>query len=208
MTSPTATSACSTRRPGTGRLVASCTARRGFSLIELIVVSILIVILGAITVPRMVSLDRRQEDKALIEVEDLMRMFAFRNSVGTQQIALHYDRTRNTLSLWILDLNPEDPEGARVWQQDRLSYPVELPEGMTITEAAADDATLRDEIWTIASHPDGSRPRVAMLVEGRKVSGEIVLDSYSTVPVRIDKDGAIVREPIDLDAEGRTFDRW
>jgi len=208
LTNPPPAIACSTRRPGTGRLVASCRARRGFSLIELVVVSILIVILGAITVPRMVSLEKRQEDKALIEVEDLLRMFAFRNSVGTQQIALHYDRSRNALSLWILDLNPDDPEGPRTWQQDRLSYPVDLPESMVVTEAAADDAVLRDEIWTIASNPDGSRPRIALLVAGRNLTGEIVLDSYSTVPVRLDKDGAVVREPIDLDAEGREFDRW
>ena len=79
---------------------------------------------------------------------------------------------------------------------------------MVVTEAAADDAVLRDEIWTIASNPDGSRPRIALLVAGKNLTGEIVLDSYSTVPVRLDKDGAVVREPIDLDAEGREFDRW
>lgn len=204
----TSHAAIRTRRPEHGRLVASRRGRRGFSLIELIVVSILIVVMGAITLPRMTSLERRREDKALLEVEDLLRMFAFRNSVGTQQIAVHFDRSRNALSLWILDLNPDDPEGARVWQQDRLSYPVELPESMTITEAASDDSVIRDDIWTIASNPDGSRPRIAVFVTGRVLSGEIALDSYSTVPTRLDKADAVRREPIDLDAEGRAFDRW
>lgn len=204
----TTKSECAARRPDPGRLVASRRGRRGFSLIELIVVSILIVVIGAITLPRMTSLERRREDKALLEVEDLLRMFAFRNSVGTQQIALHFDRSKNSLSLWILDLSADDPEGPRVWQQDRLSYPVELPESMTITEAASDDSVIRDEMWTIASNPDGSRPRIAVFVEGRNLSGEIALDSYSTVPVRLDKENAVRREPIDLDAEGRAFDRW
>jgi len=208
MTEAVPTMLLPTRRPRTGRLVASSSARRGFTLIELVVVSILIVVLGAITLPRMISLERRHEDKALVEVEDLMRMFAFRNSVGTQQIALHYDQSRNTLSLWILDLNPDDPEGPRVWQPDRLSYPVELPESMRITEAASDETPIRDEVWTIMSNPDGSRPRIALLVAGKNVTGELVLDSYSTVPIRLGDVSVAVREPIDLDGEGRTFDRW
>jgi hypothetical protein len=35
-----------------------------------------------------------------------------------------------------------------------------------------------------------------------------VLDSYSNVPIRADSDEALARQPIDLDREGRSLDRW
>jgi len=182
--------------------------RRGFSLLEVIIVTVMLVLVGALAAPRFIVVQRKEEEKSIGDVEDLLRMFAFRNAVGTQQIGLHFDKDKAQLSLWILDLNPKNPTGPRVWQQDRLSSPVDFPESMTIDGASADDLEIRDDTWTITSHPDGSRPRVAISMKGREASGLLVLNSYSSVPVRSDKEGTGAREPIDLDREGRTLDRW
>ncbi|MFM7134996.1 MAG: hypothetical protein ACKO0W_11840, partial [Planctomycetota bacterium] len=149
-----------------------------------------------------------REQKAILEVEDLMRMYAFRNSVGTQQIGLYYDGAIGEVSLWIKDLDPRDPTGPRVWQQDRLSNPVELPEGMVISRALADGIEMIDDAWNIPTHPDGSRPSIAIEIEGREEKAELVLEPYATVPVRAGERGVFIREAIDLDREGRAFDAW
>ena len=182
--------------------------RRGFSLLEVVVVSILLAIISVMALPRFLAVAKQREEKAVAEVEDLLRMFAFRNGIGSQQIGLHYDEGRGEVSLWILDLNPKDPEGPRVWQQDRLSNVVELPEAMVVDGASADDIEMRDEMWTITSNPDGSRPRIAVSLKGRETSGVVVLENYSNVPLRADSDAALVRQPIDLDREGRALDPW
>lgn len=182
--------------------------KRGFSLLEVIVVSTMLVIISVMAAPRFLVVTKQREEKAIAEVEDLLRMFAFRNGIGAQQIGLHYDQSRAEVSLWILDLNPKDPEGPRVWQQDRLSNVVELPEGMVVDGASSDDIEMRDEVWTITSYPDGSRPRIAVSLRGREATGVVVLDSYSNVPIRADSDEALARQPIDLDREGRSLDRW
>lgn len=85
-------------------------SRRGFSLLEVIIVCIMMVIIGALAMPRFLAVERQREEKSIVEVEDLLRMFAFRNAVGTQQIGLHFDQSTREMSLWILDLNPKDPE--------------------------------------------------------------------------------------------------
>lgn len=182
--------------------------RRGFSLLEVIIVTVMLVLVGALAAPRFIVVQRKEEEKSIGDVEDLLRMFAFRNSIGAQQIGLHYDKDKAQVSLWILDLNPKNPTGPRVWQQDRLSSPVDLPASMVIDGAAADETEIRDDMWTITSHPDGSRPRIALSLKGRETSGMLVLNSYSSVPVRTDKQGTDAREPIDLDREGRTLDPW
>ena len=140
--------------------------RRGFSLVEVIVVCVMLAILAATIVPRMVVVQRQREEKAVLDVEDLLRMYAFRNSAGTQQIGLYYDGSIREVSLWIYDLNPQNPEGPRIWQEDRLSNPVTLPDGMIIARATADGVDFYDERWTIPTHPDGGRPRIELELVG------------------------------------------
>jgi hypothetical protein len=111
-------------------------------------------------------------------------------------------------ALWIKDLNPSDPDGPRVWQQDRLSSAIELPEGMGIEFAAADGAPMLEDAWSIATNPDGSRPRIELEVAGAEKSASLVLETYSATPRRLDDPRAIAREAIDLDAAGGMFDRW
>lgn len=171
-------------------------------------VCVMLTIVAAAVVPRLIVVQRQREQKAILEVEDLLRMYAFRNSVGTQQIGLYYDRAIGEVSLWIKDLDPRDPLGPRVWQQDRLSNPVELPEGMDIARATADGIEMIDDAWNIPTHPDGSRPSIVLEIAGREEQAELVLEPYATVPVRAGERGAFIREAIDLDREGRAFDTW
>lgn len=191
---------CSTREPRR--------FRRGFSLVELIVACSILVLVGTLAVPRFFVVESQREEKVIVAVEDLLRMYAFRNAAGMQQVSLHYVREEGTLALWIMDLNPEDPEGPRVWQQDRLSSPVDFPEGFVIDRAVVDNDPLTDGEWAITTHPDGSRPRIELSLQGRKKSASIVLETYTNAPVRSDDPRARVLQPIDLDAEGSAYDPW
>ena len=182
--------------------------RRGFSLLEIVIVSIMLAIMAATIVPKFTVAARQIEDKAILEVEDLLRMYAFRNGSGTQQIGLYYDKISGEVSLWIKDLDPANPEGPRVWQQDRLSSPVQLPDGMLIVEALVDGVSMRDENWNIPSHADGSRPRIELLIAGREKTAALVLETYTTVPVRVGEPGVVVREQVDLDDQGAAMEIW
>ena len=183
-------------------------SRRGFSLLEMIVACSILVIVGTLALPRFLVVDSQREEKAVVAVEDLLRMFAFRNSAGLQQVSLHYTRENATLALWIMDLNPADPEGPRVWQQDRLSSAVELPEGLKIERALADGLPVTEDEWSIATNPDGSRPRIEISFAGKDSRAELVLETYSNSPIRADDPRTRARQPIDLDAEGGAYDPW
>jgi len=182
--------------------------RRGFSLLELIVASAILVIVATMALPRFLVVESQREEKAIVAIEDLLRMYAFRNSAGLQQVSLHYIRGDGTIALWIMDLNPLDPEGPRVWQQDRLSSVVDLPDGFVVEKAMVDGVPLADEEWTIATNPDGSRPRIELMLAGKEKHADLVLETYTIAPARADDPKARVLQPINLDAEGSSRDRW
>jgi prepilin-type N-terminal cleavage/methylation domain-containing protein len=182
--------------------------RRGFSLLEVIVACAILAVVGAFALPRFIVVGSQREEKAIVEVEDLLRMFAFRNSAGLQQVSLHYIRDSSSLTLWIMDLNPLDPEGPRIWQQDRLSAAIDFPEGFVIERAMADGTPMADDEWTIATNPDGSRPRIELVLRGEDRTAQLVLENFTNAPVRADDPDARVLQPIDLDAEGGAYDPW
>lgn len=182
--------------------------RRGFSIVEVVIVAVMLAIVAATIVPRFTVANRQIEEKAVLEVEDLLRMYAFRNSAGMQQISLYYDGVAGEMSLWIKDLDPSNPDGPRIWQQDRLSSPVELPEGMTVLEALADGTPMRDDPWKIDTLPDGSRPHIELVLGGNEVSATLVLENYTITPVRVGDRGAVVRDAVDLDAQGSGLEPW
>jgi type II secretory pathway pseudopilin PulG len=192
------------RLPSSARLF-----RRAFSIVEIVVVCAILAIVASAIVPKMIAVRSQREEKAVIAVSDLLRMYAFRNAAGVQQIGLYYDPSLGEVSLWIYDLNPEDPEGPRVWQPDRLSNVVELPEGMYIDRAAADEAEMSSsDAWNIPTHPDGSRPRIELDLVGLEKQLTIVLENYSSTPLRSDDPMSAARLPIDLDAQGSSLEAW
>jgi hypothetical protein len=79
---------------------------------------------------------------------------------------------------------------------------------MTVDRALADGEPMSDDGWTIATNPDGSRPRVEIILVGRERQAHLVLETYTNSPVRADDPRARVLQPIDLDAEGGAYDPW
>lgn len=183
--------------------------RRAFSIIEIVVVCAILAVIAAAIVPKMIAVRSHREEKAVVAIEDLLRMYAFRNAAGVQQVGLYYDPSVQELSLWIYDLNPEDPEGPRIWQPDRLSNAVELPEGMWVERASADEAEMpQNDPWNIPTNPDGSRPRITLEVIGFEKQLTITLENYSSTPLRSDDPWGVARAPVDLDAQGSSMEVW
>ena len=131
--------------------------RRGFTLIEALLVVAVLAILAGLIVPRMGGITRRQETVAVDRVADLLTMFAFRSSAGKQPVGLMYDGRSRTFELLILDIDPTQRGDPVVWQPDRLSMPAPLPEGMELAFAREDLSTLPDTEWMIATKPGGER---------------------------------------------------
>jgi prepilin-type N-terminal cleavage/methylation domain-containing protein len=182
--------------------------RRGFSLVEILIVVAVIAILAGLVVPRVGGLKRREESLAVDRVADLLTMFAFRTSAGMQPVGLLHDAEAGRIELLILDIDPSQADMPVVWQPDRLSMPVLLPEGLEIVSASEDLASLPRGDWMIASKPGGDRPRIELRLEGDGVEVDIVLEPHDLAARRSDRSQLRRREPRDLDEEGLDRDQW
>jgi prepilin-type N-terminal cleavage/methylation domain-containing protein len=191
------------------RTVATTARPRGFSLLEALLVVAVIALLAGLVVPRLGGLQRREERLAADRAADLLTMFAFRSAAGTQPVGLMYDPAEGRLELLIYDVDPTVAEMPVVWQPDRLSMPVLLPESVQIVDATEGRNAMPPGAWMIASRPGGERPRVSWRVAGDAIEVSMVLEPYALHPQRSDRRiSAGARAPRDLGREGMDRSRW
>jgi len=181
---------------------------RGFSLVEALVVVAVLAVLAGLVIPRMGGVRRREEGAVVDRVADLMTMFAFRSSAGTQPVGILHDAASRSLELVILDIDPTQDGDPLVWQPDRLSMPVLLPDGMDLAEATEDSSLLPEGDWMVTSKPGGDRPRLEIRLAGRALEASVSLEPHALHPRRSDRQVAGAREPRDLDEEGMDRERW
>ncbi len=173
------------------------------------VVIILAIAAGAI-VPRFMGTARQEADNSIEQVAELMRLYAYRQSLGAQQVALWRDGSDGRIYLMVMDTNPEEPEEPPQWRPDRFAAPVSLAPGLEVEEVRSDDKRLDREEWTIASVPGGDRTKVEIQLVGHGLDTTLVLPNGSPGVVRVDADkpAPFARLPIDLDRAGRTHEPW
>jgi prepilin-type N-terminal cleavage/methylation domain-containing protein len=187
-------------------------ASRGFTLIELLVVMVILAIIVAFAVPRLTSVQRSEGRLAVDQVEDLMRMWAYRNSVMTQQVGIWRQET-GVIVLVIRDIDPSDPDAGPVWQNDRLSSEVTLPSSAEILTVVIDGEPQDPRQWFVQSNADGTRPRLEIEMKVPAGVSQLVLAPYSSGVGRLDQagvdsNGGGIRQPIDLDSEGEERMPW
>jgi len=185
-------------------------ARRAFTLIELIVVVVVLGIAAAAIVPKFTGTARQEADNAVDQVAELLRLFAYRQSLSAQQVALWRDGNDGRIHLLVMDSDPADPEALPAWRPDRFAAPVSLPMGVELVEIQSNDQRVDPTEWTIASVPGGERPKIAMRIVGMGVDSTVALPQGSPSVVRVDADkpAPFAREPIDLSRAGRDFEPW
>jgi len=188
----------------------STRARRAFTLIELIVVTVILAIAAVAIVPRLGGTARQESSNAVDKAAELVRLFAFRESLGSQQVALWRDGADGRIHLIVKDRDPEDPDAPPEWRADRFASPVALPEGLELVDARVNGQRVDPSEWNIASVPGGERPKVELRFVGHGVDASVVLPAGSPSVFRVDAGNPepFARDLIDLDRAGRDDEPW
>ena len=184
---------------------------RGFSLIEVLVAMVILVILASIVAPRFGAARRSESMLAGDQIEDLLRMWAYRSSIGTQQVGI-WQKPDGFIAIQVRDTEGWEPTSGDVapWIDDRLSNAVRLPSSVEIIEVQQNYEVQPLGEWFIQTNPDRSRPQVSISLRDSSNAVTVVsLEPYSNAPVRYDANTpAAIRQPIDLDAEGEETVSW
>ena len=188
----------------------SIPARRAFTLIELVVVVVILAIAAVAIVPRLGGTVRQESSNAVDRVTELVRLFAYREALGSQQVALWRDGNDGRIHLLVKDVDPADPDAPPEWRPDRFAAPVALPTGLELAEIRKDDQRIDPVEWTIASVPGGERPKVEIRLVGHGIDSTVVLPTASPSVFRVDADKPepFARDVIDLDQAGRDREPW
>lgn len=182
----------------------------GFTLVEIVIVVAVIAIMAGMIVPRMGAVKRSEAQLAADEVEDLLRMFAYRHSIMTQQVGIWRRPEDGSIALMIRDIDPARADDERIWQEDKLSVPVKFPPEVDIVEVRRDEEWLDPGSFFVQTAPDGSRPRIEIRLLGPTGEFTLGLDSHASAPRRTSPGGRNeeFREAVDLNAEGMERLPW
>ena len=184
--------------------------RRGFTLLELIVVISILAIVSSVVIPRLRGLSKGKADVACERLNELLSLFAWRDNAGSQQCAIYMNPDSGTVELWTLEINPKRPTESALWVPDRFVQPVRMPEGVELAEVLADGIRMGGNEWRIAGSPSGNRPRIEMRVLAQGLDAVLVLEPGASMPTRVDN-GKVVddqRAAQDLDARGMSREPW
>ena len=183
--------------------------RRGFTLLELIVVISILAIVSSVVIPRLRGLSKGKADVACERLNELLSLFAWRDNAGSQQCAIYMNPDTGAIELWTLEPNPKKPTAPADWMPDRFVQPELIPEGVEL-EVIADGLRLDGNEWRIVGSPSGNRVRIEMKVIAEGFEALLVLAPGAAMPTRVDN-GKVMddqRAALDLDARGMSREPW
>ena len=183
--------------------------RRGFTLLELIVVISILAIVSSVVIPRLRGLSKGKADVACERLSELLSLFAWRDNAGSQQCAIYMNPDTGAIELWTLEPNPKRPTKQADWISDRFVQSVLIPEGVEL-EVIADGLRLDGNEWRIVGSPSGNRVRIEMKVIAEGFEALLVLAPGAAMPTRVDN-GKVMddqRAALDLDARGMSREPW
>lgn len=185
---------------------------RGFTLLEVVIVGIVLVLLATMIVPRMSGISRRRNDAAVEAAASVVAAFAFHESTGTRQLALSYSADFRQLELQVLEFDPDDPARRPRWRIHPYSQPVTLPESVDISSITSNGELLDPDDFFIATEAAGNRPSIELRIDADDNSGAtIALSPYALSPIVIFdryENPPTIREPSNLDEMGLEREDW
>jgi len=189
--------------------------RRGFTLIEVIVVLVIIGVMASAIVPRFAYTTRRSFDHTVEQLADLMTMFAQRDQMSTGPVGIFHDTEANWITLVrLVEEEPGNPRSA-TWQIDRHVRPVKLPEFIPPDGVSASENGEPVDFtqWPLMSVPGEIRPTITLTVsnDAGDQSATLLLSAYAVGPrVLGERDDGLIdqRQAIDLDATGQANQDW
>ena len=183
--------------------------RRGFTLIEVIIAAVLLVVLGTMLVPRMSGMARGELDVAIESVTTIVATFAFAEATDEKLVALSYSEENRRFDLFVLD---EDDAGEVDWRPLSLAPSLILPDQIAFTRVTVDGAAYDPNDWFVSSNPSGLRPDIRIRIESETGDGvEVALLPHGLGPVIIrdgDPDPPVLRERADLNEMGADREDW
>lgn len=185
-------------------------ARGAFTMIELIVVSVLMVVLAAVVVPRVVGAESRRARVLAEAVRDLLTAAGDREAMTSQDVTLAFDGDSNGAGRLSL-LSVSQPGEAPV--SDPLTNPVVL-DGLTVESCSAAGVRLSPQRWRIPLREGDIRPSIAIVLRRPDGDGWLVSLSSEAASATLIELAAKEVAPvgvsgaIDLDRIGRSGEAW
>lgn len=185
-------------------------ARSAFTLIEIILVVALLALIAGMIMPRLSGRSYRQAQVAAEEIADLLTLFAHRESMGHDNIAIAFDEGSGAVMLLELVGDPTLPDDLPRWEMDRYVSPVRLPEDMTIAGVREDDVRIDDRSWRIAVIAAQGRPTIEITLTSPDLEVTVSLPSYAlSAELLYPGDRAnTARHIVDLDQQGLDREIW
>lgn len=191
--------------------------RRAFTLIEVIVVTVLMAMLAAVLVTRLSGAASREFDIATEKVSDLMLMYAIRSEFAAEPVGITMDPNRNSLSLVIRRGERDDMNNG--WVPDLSVREVRLPDFLPVQqmEFLVDGDSVDPSDKPITNLPGQPRPGLEVTLNSNDSrlarSVRLTLTPSALRPLRQDSMrnepmSSIPRTSIDLDTSGRWQEDW
>jgi prepilin-type N-terminal cleavage/methylation domain-containing protein len=189
--------------------------RTAFTLVELIVVTVIIAVLAGAIVPRIVSRDSRTARDAVEAARALLSAAGQRELLTSQHLAIDYAPGASGGSPGRLSLvSAADPGrgAAASWQSDMLAPPA-LLRGLALESASADGTALGQGAWRVDLSQGERRPEVVLVLTetatGRRWWLVLSHGSGNARAVAAGAPGAgLDAGTVDLDQVGMRDDPW
>ncbi len=191
--------------------------RRGFTLIEVIIVTVLVAALATVLVSRLTGAATREFDLASDKVSDLLLMYAMRSEFANEPVGISANPDRNSLQLLIR--RGERDEFNDGWTEDISVPEVRLPDIISVTdiEFVADGDRVDPTNRPVTNLPGQPRPRLEVTLHSRDPrmprTMQLILSSNAWRPIRVDSmrtesATSLTRTPSDLDMSGQWQEDW
>ena len=181
----------------------TCKRPRGFSIVEVIVVLVLLGILAAAVAPRLATLTGRQTRADAQAVAELLSIAARRDSLTNQPVAIEYDAGQARLRM--LTRRGVTAE----WRSDPLAPDAELKASF-VESAETDGMDLNPERFRVEFAGALRRPSLSIVLadQSKRESWRVSLAPGASRAVITPASVRITDGSIDLDAAGKGEEPW